>query len=123
LFPNPPTSTFWPWLSTILGHRAFIEQGACSLIDDQLGNPLLHMQLEPWVPTCVVFGWWSSPWELCWYWLVHIIVPPMGLQTPSAPWVLSLYPSLGTLYSVPWMAVSIHICICQALAESLRKQL
>ena len=22
-------------------------------------------------------------------------VPPMGLQTPSAPWVLSLVPSLG----------------------------
>jgi hypothetical protein len=24
------------------------------------------------------------------YWLVHIVVLPMGLQTPSAPWVLSL---------------------------------
>jgi hypothetical protein len=23
-------------------------------------------------------------------WLVHIAVPPMGLQTPSSPWVLSL---------------------------------
>jgi hypothetical protein len=36
------------------------------------------------------------------YWLVHIIVPPMVLQTPSAPWVLSLAPSLGTLCSVQW---------------------
>jgi hypothetical protein len=22
------------------------------------------MQLEPWVPPCVFFGWWFSPWEL-----------------------------------------------------------
>jgi hypothetical protein len=40
------------------------------------------MQLEPWVPLCVLFGWWFSPWEF-WggggYWLVHIVAPPMGL--------------------------------------------
>jgi hypothetical protein len=47
----------------------------------------------------------------------------MGLQTPSTPWVLSLAPSLGTLCSVPWMDASIHLCICQALAEPLRRQL
>jgi hypothetical protein len=47
----------------------------------------------------------------------------MGLRNPSAPWVLSLAPSLGTLCSVQWMAVSIHLCICQALAEPLRRQL
>jgi hypothetical protein len=41
------------------------------------------------------------------YWLIHIVVPPMGLQTPSAPLVFSLAPSLGTLCSVEWMAVSI----------------
>ena len=40
----------------------------------------------------------------------------MGLQTPSAPWVLSLAPPLGTLCSVQCLAVSIHLCICQALA-------
>jgi hypothetical protein len=38
----------------------------------------------------VLFGWWFSPWELWEYWLVLIVVPPIGLQTPSAPWVLSL---------------------------------
>jgi hypothetical protein len=54
--------------------------------------------------------------------LVHI-VPLMGLQTPSAPWVLSLAPPLQTLCSVQWMAVSIHFYICQALAEPLRRQL
>ena len=47
----------------------------------------------------------------------------MGLQTPLAPWVLFIAPSLGTLCSVQWMAVSIHFCICQALAEPLRRQL
>jgi hypothetical protein len=66
------------------------------------------MQLEPWVPPCVFFDWWSSSMELWGYWLVHIVFPPMGLQTPSAPWVLSLAPSLGTLCFVQWMAVSIY---------------
>jgi hypothetical protein len=56
-------------------------------------------------------------------WLVHIDVFPMGLQTPSTLWVLSLAPSLGTLCSAQWMAVNIHFCICQALGEPLRGQL
>ena len=34
------------------------------LIVAQQGHPLLHMHLEPWVPLCVLFGWWFSPWEL-----------------------------------------------------------
>jgi hypothetical protein len=71
----------------------------------------------------VCFLWWFCPRELWGYWLVHIVVPPMGLQTPSAPWVLSLAPSLGTLCSVQWMTVSIHFCISQALAEPLSRQL
>jgi hypothetical protein len=45
------------------------------------------------------------------------------LQTPLAPCVLSLAPPLGTLCSVQWMAVSIYFCICQALAEPLRREL
>jgi hypothetical protein len=57
------------------------------------------MRLEPWVPPC---DWWFNPRELCGYWLVHIDVLPMGPQTPSAPWVLSLAPSLGTLCSIQW---------------------
>ena len=48
----------------------------------------------------------------------------MGLQTPSAPWVLSsLDLSLGNLGFFQWMTVSIHFCICQALAEPLRREL
>jgi hypothetical protein len=49
------------------------------------------MQLETQVPLCVFFDWWFSPRELWEYWLVHIVVLPMGLQTPSAPiWITHL---------------------------------
>ena len=110
---------------------AFPYAGALSLhrprapppVDDQLGHLLLHMQLEQWVPPCALFGWWFSPWELWEYWLVHIVVSSLGLQTPLASWVLPLAYTLGTLCSVQWMDASIHFCICQALAVSLRRQL
>jgi hypothetical protein len=72
-------------------------------IDDQLGHPLLHMQLEPRVTLCVFFDWWFSPRELWGHCLVYIVVLPRGLQTPSAPLVLFLAPSLGTLCSIQWM--------------------
>jgi hypothetical protein len=32
------------------------------------------------------------------YWLVHIVVPPIGLQIPPAPWVLSLAPPLESYF-------------------------
>jgi hypothetical protein len=54
--------------------------------------------------------------------LVYIVLP-MGLETPLAPWVLSLAPPLETLCSVQWLAESFDLCICQALAEPLRRQL
>jgi hypothetical protein len=128
-----PTKTPYPISSSIthqtthshfpvLGYQAFTRPRASPLINVPQGQPLLHMWLEPWVPPCVVFGWWFIPWEF-WgggYWLVHIIVPPMRLQIP---WVLSLVPPLGTLCSFHWLAVNIHFCICQPLAEPLSKQL
>jgi hypothetical protein len=92
LLINPPTFDSWPWHYPTLGHRAFIEQRASIPIDDLEGHPLLHMQLEPWVPPSVLFALWFNPWYLWGYKLVHILVPPMGIQTPSAPWVLSLVP-------------------------------
>ena len=109
--------------SPTLGHLTPSGPRASPFTDVQQGHPLLHMQLEPWVTLCVLFGWWFSPRELCRYWLVHIVVLLMGLQTPSAPWVLPLAFPLGTLCSVQWMAVVIHFCICQALAEPPRRQL
>jgi hypothetical protein len=128
LFPPPtPCSTTHPLKITGPGTPFYwgIEylQDKGPPIDDWLGHPLLHMQLEPWVWPCVFLDWWFSPRELWGYWLVHIVVPPMGLQTASAPWVVSLVPSLGTLCSIQWMTVSIHFCICQALGGPPRRQL
>ena len=99
LLPKTPTSASWSCYSPILEHRTFTEPRASPPNDDQLGHPLLHIQLEPWIPPCVLFGWWFSPWDLWGYWLVHIVDPPMGLLTHLATWVLSLIPSLGTQYS------------------------
>jgi hypothetical protein len=54
--------------------------------------------------------------------LIHIVVFRMRLQTPSHTSVLSLTPPLGTLCSLQWLAMSICLCICHALAESLKRQ-
>ena len=78
---------------------------------------------SPWVPPCVLFGWLFSLWELWRVWLIDIVVLPMRLQTPSAPSVLHITPPLGSPCSVQWLTVSIHICIGQALADPLRRQI
>ena len=85
------------------------------------GHTVLHMELEPRVSLCVLFGWWFSPWELWGVWLVDIVLLPLRLQNTSALWVLSLATPLGTLCSVQWLAESLHLCICQALAEPPRR--
>ena len=89
LSPCSPTIPLWlPSLGIPL-HRV----KASPPIDEQQSHHLLHMQLEPWVP--LYSSWWCSFWELWGYWLVHIAVPSMGLQTMSAPWVVFLAPPLG----------------------------
>jgi hypothetical protein len=55
--------------------------------------------------------------------LGDIVFLPMRLQSPSAPSVPPLTTPLGSPCPVWWLAVSIHICIGQALAEPLRRQL
>jgi hypothetical protein len=87
VFSHPPTPSSLPWHSSKLGHHAFIRPRASPPIDARQGHPLLHMGLEP----CVLFGWWFSPWELWGVWLADVVLS-MGLQTPSAPSVLSLTP-------------------------------
>jgi hypothetical protein len=104
-------------------HQAFTGARTPPPIDAWQGYLLLHKHLEPWVIPCVLLGWWISPWELWGVWLEDIVVLPMGLQTLSTPSVHSLTPPLGTPYSVQWLAVSICLCICQALAEPLKRQL
>jgi hypothetical protein len=85
LLPYPPTHLPWPWRSPVLGHIIFARPRASPPNDGRVGHPVLHMQLETGAQG---------------YWLVHIAVPPIGLQTPSAPWVLSLAPPLGAVVSV-----------------------
>jgi hypothetical protein len=94
-YPLPPPPDFqpthshsWSWHSLILGLRNFTGPRASPPIDDRLGHPLLHIQLEAQVPPCVFFDWWYSSKLLSGKWLVHIDVPPMGLQSPSDPWVV-----------------------------------
>ena len=54
---------------------------------------------------------------------VHTVVLPTELQTSLAPSVFSLIPLLGLPSSVQWLAVYIHLCIAQPLAEPLSRQL
>jgi hypothetical protein len=60
--PYPPTPTFWPWHSPVLGHIKFASPMGLSF---QWWPTLLkHIQLESRAPG---------------YWLVPNVVPPIGL--------------------------------------------
>jgi hypothetical protein len=82
----PPTPTSRPWHSPILRHIKFAR------------------------PAGLSFQWWlTKPSSNTYaardrssggYWLLHIVVQPIGLQIPLAPWVLSLAPPLGALWSI-----------------------
>jgi hypothetical protein len=75
---HPPSPTSWPWHSPVLRHIRSARKMVLS------------------------FHWWptrpstdtyaardlSSGGGGVGYWLVHIVVPPIGLQIPPAPWVL-----------------------------------
>jgi hypothetical protein len=83
--PHSPTHTlplFGPGVPLYWDIKSLQVQWASLSSGGLLGHLLLHMQLELRAPG---------------YWLVHNIVPPIGLQIPLAPWVLSLAPPLGTL--------------------------
>jgi hypothetical protein len=55
LLINPPTPASWSCHSPTLGHRAFTGPRAPPPIDARQGHSLLHIQLESWVPPCVLF--------------------------------------------------------------------
>jgi hypothetical protein len=82
---HPPTLTSWPWCSPVLGHIKF----ACPMG--------LSFQ---WWPTRPSFITYAARVRAPGYWLVHNVVPPIGLQILLAPWVLSLAPPLGALWSI-----------------------
>jgi hypothetical protein len=101
LLPGPSIPLHWG-----IEHSITKDQGPLLQTDAWQGHPLLHMQLEPWVLSCVLFGWWFIPWELWGYWLVHIVVSSMGLQTPSAPWVLYFFHWWPCVQSNGWLWAS-----------------
>jgi hypothetical protein len=84
----PPTSLpthshfFGPGIPLYWGIYSLRVQWASLSSDGLLGHLLIHMQLES---------------RALGYWLVHNVVPPIGLQILLVPWVLSLAPPLGAL--------------------------
>lgn len=56
--PVPPASLSCH--SPTLGHQAFTGPRDSPPTDALQSHPLLHIQLVPWVPPCVHFGWWFS---------------------------------------------------------------
>jgi hypothetical protein len=84
--PYPSTHTSWPWHSPVPRHIKFARQ---------MGLSFHWWPTRPSSDTYAARD--TSPRG---YWLVHIVVPPIGLQIPLAPWVLSLAPPLGTLWSI-----------------------
>ena len=93
----------------MLGHKTSTGPRASPPIDVQQVHSHRHIRLEPWVPPCVLLGWWFSPWEL-WVVLLVDIVLPMGLQSPSAPSVLPLTLPLGSqAQSNGWLYLHLRI--------------
>jgi hypothetical protein len=78
----PPTPLFGPGVPLYWGIYSLQTQWASLCNAGRLGHLLIHMQLESRAPG---------------YWLVHNVVPPIGLQYPLAPWVISLAPPLGAV--------------------------
>jgi hypothetical protein len=119
LLTNPPTPTSLSWHSPTLGPS-----------QDQ--RPLLPLIFNKAI-LCYICSWSHGslhvyslvgglvPGSSGGYWLVHIVVPSMGLQAPSGPSVLSLASPLGTTCSDQWVTESIHLCICLVLAEPLKR--
>jgi hypothetical protein len=79
--PYPPTPNSWLWCSPVLGHIKFARPRD------------LSSQWWPTRPSSDTYA--ARDTSSGGFWLVHIVVPPIGVQTPLAPWVLSLAPPLG----------------------------
>jgi hypothetical protein len=74
-------------------YQTFIGPRTSPPTDAWQDHPLLHIQLEP----CVLLCWWLSPRKFWGFWLVDIVVLPMGLQIHSNPSVLPLWTSCSVL--------------------------
>ena len=92
---NSPTPILPPWHSPTLGHRTPSGPRASPPTDVQ-ESLLPHMWPAPWAAPGVFIGWWFSPWSSGGSGLLTLLLPPLRLQTPSAPSVPSPTPPLGT---------------------------
>jgi hypothetical protein len=86
LLSYPPTPTSWPWHSPVLEHIRFARPRG------------LSSQRWPTRSSSATYA--ARDRGSGGYWLVHVVVQPIGLQTPLAPWVHSLAPPLGALCSI-----------------------
>jgi hypothetical protein len=128
---HPSTPILLPWHSPTLGYQTPSGPRGSPSTDVQQGHPLPHMWPEPWVPACVFFGWWSIPWELVGGGVVVVsgllilLLSPWDCNPPPPQLLQSLLQLLHwePLSSVQWLAESFLLCLCQALAEPLRRQL
>jgi hypothetical protein len=83
---HPPTPTSWPWHSPVLRQIKFARPMGLSF---------------PWWPTRPSSDIYAArDTSSGGYWVVHIVVLPIGLQIPLAPWLLSLVPPLGAPWSI-----------------------
>jgi hypothetical protein len=78
--PTPPIPTSWPWHSPVLRHIKFTRP---------MGLSIHWWPTRPSSDTYAARDISSRG-----YWLVRIVVQPIGLKIPLAPWVLSLAPPL-----------------------------
>jgi hypothetical protein len=78
--PTHPLPLFGPGVPLYWGIYSLQIQWASLCSDGRLGHLWIHIQLESRAPG---------------YWLVHNVVPPIGLQISLAPWVISLAPNGG----------------------------
>ena len=84
-FPTHPFPFFWPWRYPVLGNIQF----ACPM----------GLSLQ-WWPTKPSFDTYAARVKSSGVLVSSNVVPPIGLQIPLAPWVLSLAPPLGALWSI-----------------------
>ena len=65
VLPHAPTTSHLSVLALLYTGSSSLHRPRDSpLIYGRQGSLLLHKQLKPWVPPCVLFVWWFSPWEL-----------------------------------------------------------
>jgi hypothetical protein len=83
----------------MVGHQTCLGQRTSPHIVVRQSRPLLYMYLELCIPPGTIFGWWSRLWENCVVQPAYVVLQ-IGLQSPSAPPVLPLARSPGSLSSV-----------------------